>query len=167
MKNIMPILICVFGLSACTQRPDPAAPAVDRQPQSVSQSVIAQAKAAGVEFEFESDNQTYAAGVPITIIVNAVNKSERDAVLRPSSTYPSLFDFGILHNGKHVAYTVNMARNFRDDQTVRIPSKSRIKWCEENIVETTRTGDGSSVFSEKGKHVLSFGTGNTIEIRVK
>jgi hypothetical protein len=167
MKRIIPILLFAFAFSACTQSDKPAEPAAPRETQPKRQSVLLQAKAAGVIFEFEADKEEYSSSEPITITVHAVNKSDADVVLRPRSTYPSLFDFGILDNGKHVPWTLNMALNFKQEQNVHIPAKSRIKWSEEDIVETTKTGGGASLFSARGKHVLSFGTGNTIEIRVK
>jgi len=133
---------------------------------SMSTSPIAQAEATGVVFEFAPDRQEYSAGDPISIIVHVANNSDHDVLLYPRSTYPSLFDFGILDNGKHVPYTVNMAINSKG-KTVRVPANSKILWAKENIVETTKAGDGSSAISAKGKHVLSFGTGNSVELTVK
>jgi len=128
--------------------------------------VIGQARRSGVEFEFESDKRTYAVGEPIIITVHVINKSDRDVVLRPRSTYPSLFDFEILDNGQRVPWTVNMAANLRGDQKVSIPAGSRIQWSREDIVGSTKAGGGSA-FSARGKHVLSFGIGNSVEITVQ
>lgn len=136
------------------------------QPVFVPMPLVAQAKATGIKFEFASDRQEYSVGDPVTVTVHATNRSNYDVLLRPHSTYPSLFDFGILDNGKHIPYTVNMAINSKG-KIVRVPAKSKILWAKENIVETTKAGDGSSAISAKGKHVLSFGTGNSVEITVK
>ena len=166
MKNSVSTLLCMFAISACAPHGDTQTSVAGRPVPSVPRRLIKQARSTGVEFEFESDRRDYSAGDPITIIVHVVNKSERDILLHPRGIYPSLFDFGVLDNGKHVPYTLNMALN-TIGKTVQVPAKSRILWAKENIVETTKAGDGTSAFSAKGKHVLSFGIGNSVRITVE
>lgn len=160
------ILLCAFTVSACNSRP--ATEGSRDRPLAVnaSKGLLEQAKLAGITFRFEADKKEYAVGSPIMIVVYAENTSERKVALRPRSIYPSLFDFGVFDNGKHVPYTMNMALN-TIGKTVTIPARSRIVWIRENVVESTKAGDGSSPISVRGRHRLSFWTGNAVDIIVK
>lgn len=153
-------------VSACDSRSATEGSKDRRLAVNASKDILEQAKLAGITFRFEADKKEYAVGSPIIIVVYAENTSDRKVVLWPRSIYPSLFDFGVWDNGKHVPYTVNMALNTLG-KTVTIPPRSTIVWTRENVVETTKAGGGSSSISVPGTHRLSFWTGNAVDIIVK
>ncbi len=119
----------------------------------------------GIRFEFKVGKKLFNISEPIIVYCIATNPNDHNVVLTPILIKSSLCDFKIWDNEIPLTYKVNIPIN-NGAISINISAKESILWAKENIYDSVEGWGFISSNPMIGKHIMTFGTGNSIEFEV-